>query len=582
MRVARAAALACALLLAACGGGALTVAPPRRGGTCVRQQPIARAAHRSRAALRASAAADVPLPAQPIGAAPARDAPADTIEWDAARRRWRRTLPQEPTSGLPSSLTRVVLRPLARLFLMRREAVTPDYYTFTFWRMAQRLLSAAKDVFATQALLGALGVRSDGAVGSVAAGAWIGKESLGRFSKIAWSGKMKATMDAEAKRVRVLTALLYPLGQSLEICCRWFPHAFLLLGTAGIFCKQIAQVSASATRNAFYRSFSADGTGGAIGEMTATGEAQVSLASAVGIAIGICASERLIRGRLCVFLPLYAALCAADAFAVYSEVRAVVCTRLNHERTAIVLRAWMGERRVAPPAEVAAAERIVRGAGVRRSFTAVGRLELPPDQLSRLLEPWAGGGAARAESVEGADEAFAVLPAWASRAPLGGASSAQPCHILLSAHARRQPSQILLAWLTHAHATERLRDVGAGDVEGAVVALRAARSAARHELPELTRALGQAGWQTNSFAYSPIGADDAAAFQLAASASAAERADDRHAQGGNAHAAGTAVAGRGHDTLAGRRAPSAADDDEMRRSTLSSSSSSAVADDSSA
>ncbi|KAG8470689.1 hypothetical protein KFE25_009110 [Diacronema lutheri] len=449
---------------------------------------------------------------------------ADRIEWDGDARRWRRARGGAAADSQLGMAWHFVSRPLARLLLMGTDAVTLDYYRFTKWRMAQRLFSAVKDVFATQALLGALGVRADGARGGVAAaGAWIGKESFGRLSKIVWSGKMRKLMDADAKRVRFRTAVLYPLGQLLELSCSRWPHLFLLLGTAGIFCKQISQMTASATRSAFYRSFSADGAAGAIGEMTATGEAQVSVASAVGIAIGIFASDRLLGGRAALFPPVFALLCALDVCATYMEVRSVVCARLNHERTQLVLSGWLRERRAPSPAQVAARERVLRGSGAAHAFAAPAQLRLGPAELAPLLSPWEG-------------HVFAIVPAWAL-----GARARRGMHarIVLSAWARCSQEGILCAWLAHCHACELLADVRQGDLVGAQLALSTARERADADFPALRSALVDAGWNLASFAFLPIGADDRAAWDLTAGR---QSSLGRHGTGDGAQEARPSVA----------------------------------------
>jgi hypothetical protein len=489
--------------------GAFAAAPPLRMVARRAYQPACRALG------CANAASSAPPPSGP----PARpqlvlgalgDQSADRIEWDEHKRRWRRMGASAPATTRLRGAWQFIARPAARLLLMGRDTVTPEYYRFTYWRMLQRLLSAIKDVFATQALLGALGVRADGARnGAAAAGAWIGKESLGRFSKIAWSGKMKKLMDADAKRVRFRTALLYPLGQALELMCRWQPQLFLVLGTAGIFCKQISLMTASATRSAFYRSFSADRAAGAIGEMTATGEAQVSVASAIGIAIGIISSERLLSHHPALFPPLFLLLCALDVSATYQEVRAVVCERLNHERTRIVLAAWMRERRVPSPREVAEREHILRSSGVACAFASPAQLRLPPSELEAILAPWDG-------------EVFALVPGWACARTSLAPSRAAP-RIVLSAWARCAQASVLRAWLAHSHACELLASVAEGDVVRATEAMRAARVRTDQELPMLREALAAAGWQLKSFAYMPIGADDRASWDLTATVAASAK-----------------------------------------------------------
>lgn len=108
---------------------------------------------------------------------------ADLIVWDDETRRWRRSRARAASTSRLELAWQLVSRPVGRLLLMGTDTVTPDYYRFTKWRMVQRLLSAIKDVFATQALLGALGVRADGARGGVgAAGAWVSASCTSSFT----------------------------------------------------------------------------------------------------------------------------------------------------------------------------------------------------------------------------------------------------------------------------------------------------------------------------------------------------------------------------------------------------------------
>ncbi|CAM9553325.1 unnamed protein product [Laminaria digitata] len=81
------------------------------------------------------------------------------------------------------------------------EDVTPDYYHFTLWRMFQRFVAGTVNVFGTQALLLALGIKSR-RLGAAAAMSWVLKDALGKFGRILWASKMGRRFDSDAKRWR--------------------------------------------------------------------------------------------------------------------------------------------------------------------------------------------------------------------------------------------------------------------------------------------------------------------------------------------------------------------------------------------
>ncbi|CAN0146494.1 unnamed protein product, partial [Hapterophycus canaliculatus] len=81
------------------------------------------------------------------------------------------------------------------------EDVTPDYYHFTFWRMFQRFVAGTINVFGTQALLLALGIKAR-RLGAAAAMSWVLKDALGKFGRILWASKMGRRFDSDAKRWR--------------------------------------------------------------------------------------------------------------------------------------------------------------------------------------------------------------------------------------------------------------------------------------------------------------------------------------------------------------------------------------------
>ncbi|CAN0517451.1 unnamed protein product, partial [Ectocarpus sp. 8 AP-2014] len=145
------------------------------------------------------------------------------------------------------------------------EDVTPDYYHFTFWRMFQRFVAGTINVFGTQALLLALGIKAK-RLGAAAAMSWVLKDALGKFGRILWASKMGRRFDSDAKRWRFRSSLLYAAGNGLEIVTYVFPASFLVLAAMANSFKQMSMLTSSATRNTIYRSFA---RGENIGDITA-------------------------------------------------------------------------------------------------------------------------------------------------------------------------------------------------------------------------------------------------------------------------------------------------------------------------
>ena len=233
------------------------------------------------------------------------------------------------------------------------EGVDPSYYKFMKWRIVQRFINANVHVIGTQSLL--MGLRgmqqsniataaaataatvavkgkkvastTGAALGAAAATNWVLKDTLGKFVRMIWASKMGRKFDPDAKRWRFRSALIYAIGNGLEVSTYLHPQYFLVLAMLANSCKQMSMLTSSATRNALYNSFKMVNTGGAgvssassggnggnsigstsgrrnigvenIGDITAKGEAQIAVVDLLGIASGIFLSSE--------YLPLHAA-----------------------------------------------------------------------------------------------------------------------------------------------------------------------------------------------------------------------------------------------------------------------------------
>jgi hypothetical protein len=291
-----------------------------------------------------------------------------------------------------------VRRALSSTFLP--ESVTEDYYTYVKWKCFQRFVSSTVNVLGVQALLLALGVKTEGALGVAAATSWVLKDALGKMGRIGWAGKMGSEFDADSKRWRFRSSILYAAGNGLEIVTYVFPAYFVAIAACANLMKQISMLTSSATRNAIYRSFSAQRNN--IGEISAKSEAQIAVVDLVGMLAGIKLSQIVGSSHFGIGIA-YLCLSSVDLFSIYKEIRSVVFKDLNFERLALVLQDYAS---IAPsgnsttagdvvlaPSHVATKERIFRNPWLNKGdvFKVLSDLpHLSPERLGQSLTSFQG------------------------------------------------------------------------------------------------------------------------------------------------------------------------------------------------
>jgi hypothetical protein len=87
------------------------------------------------------------------------------------------------------------------------------------------------------------------APGIAAASAWVLKDCLGKVARIFWATVNGRKFDADAKKWRFRSSLLFMTGSALEIVTYLVPSAFLLTAALANAMKQMAMVTHSATRS---------------------------------------------------------------------------------------------------------------------------------------------------------------------------------------------------------------------------------------------------------------------------------------------------------------------------------------------
>ncbi|EKX39058.1 hypothetical protein GUITHDRAFT_114933 [Guillardia theta CCMP2712] len=191
--------------------------------------------------------------------------------------------------------------------------VSEDYYSFTIWRILQRIVSSTVSVFGTQSLLLALGVKTN-KVGVAAASGWVFANAFGKFGKMIFAARWGRDFDSDAKRWR------------------------------------------SATRGTFYKQFA--GRNENLGDITAKGDAQVAVADLVGLVVGIELARLAGTNALCVW-GSYVVLSALDFIFILKSLDTIVFRFLNLERATMLASAFVSEGIIKSPADISRSEPVL-------------------------------------------------------------------------------------------------------------------------------------------------------------------------------------------------------------------------------
>lgn len=250
-----------------------------------------------------------------------------------------------------------LLRNIRMSFLPR--GVSEDYYAFTVWRIAQRIVSSTVSVFGTQSLLLALGVKTH-KVGAAAASGWVIANAIGKFAKMSFAAGWGRDFDSDAKRWRFRAALMWIIANGMEIVVyvvhNNFPRSFVFLVALSVSLKQISILTSSATRGTFYKQFA--GQNENLGDITAKGDAQVAIADLLGMVVGIQLAR--LAGSTAIYIwGAWMILSAADFICILKSLDTIIFKFLNLERASLIAHSFVNGGKVPTPAELALVEPIL-------------------------------------------------------------------------------------------------------------------------------------------------------------------------------------------------------------------------------
>jgi Vitamin B6 photo-protection and homoeostasis len=294
--------------------------------------------------------------------------------------------------------------------------VTANYYPFIYWRFCQRFVNANLHVLGTQSLLLGLGITKSSAtqLGAISTALkWVLKDCLGKGVRMLWAAKMGRKFHSDPKRWRFRSALVFGVGNALEILTYIVPNCFLLFATLANCFKQVSMLTSSSTRTALYNSFR-DGSRENIGDITAKGEAQIAVVDLVGTGTGVAMSRLLVKTSIPSIVTAYAVLQTAEIYCVFQTLRAVQYRVLNFERLVWAIDAFTLSTGIGPSSGLSDASLLVNGsssfiptpvqmadseqilfppaklAQKATCFGSLGRANLSPTELQGLLQIFAG------------------------------------------------------------------------------------------------------------------------------------------------------------------------------------------------
>ena len=225
--------------------------------------------------------------------------------------------------------------------------VAPSYPRYALLAACATAASAAGGVLSTQCLLLAVGVGSAAAVPAAAALNWVLKDGLGQVGGVAFAAAIGNRFDADPKRWRLLSALALDCASALEIATPLWPALFVPVAAAANCLKNVAWLSASASRAGIHQALAARGN---LADLTAKAGSQSIAASALGTALGVALLAPAAAAAGAAGAPAAGGAGVAAAFAlcsalhlagVWASLRSVALPTLSAARMDLAADEWV-------------------------------------------------------------------------------------------------------------------------------------------------------------------------------------------------------------------------------------------------
>lgn len=234
-------------------------------------------------------------------------------------------------------------------------SVTPDYLPFQIWDTLQGLSTYVRSMLSTQVLLGALGVGQLSATALGATFQWFIRDFTGMLGGILFTLFRGSSLDSNAKQWRLAADLINDVGMLLDLLSPLYPRAFLAILCLGSISRAITGTASGATRAALTQHFALRQNAA---DLSAKEGSQETAATMAGMLLGMGVA-RATAGNVGALWACFLALTLFHMYANYRAVRSLCLTSLNPERAALLLRSFLLEQRVPPPAELSPLEQVL-------------------------------------------------------------------------------------------------------------------------------------------------------------------------------------------------------------------------------
>ena len=234
-------------------------------------------------------------------------------------------------------------------------SVSASYGPYSQYTFVQCLASTASGVLSMQCLLFAVGLGQPLAVPAAAAVQWVMKDGLGQLGGMLFASYVNVSFDSDAKRWRMIAAMLQDGSVLVEMCTPLVPGLFLPLASAANIGKNVAWLSTSASRACIHRSFCREEN---LADVTAKSGSQSIAASLFGTALGIGLSYTFGTAVL-PLLGVFAVLSCLHLGSTYVSLRRVPLNTLNDQRGERAMLLYCTDGRVPSTDEVKDHERFV-------------------------------------------------------------------------------------------------------------------------------------------------------------------------------------------------------------------------------
>jgi len=193
---------------------------------------------------------------------------------------------QQESEAEAMQMRRRIVKFTQRMFFPEggKDAVTEDYWHFSYWNFVRSVVSSCNSVLGTQGLLRALGLSATNSIATSAAVNWVLKDGLGRLGCIIAAFLIGNKFDNDAKLFSFCGDVIYELGILLELISPACSSLFLLVASLANALKSISYMSRLPPRAAILKSFALKEN---VGDISAKANCQDVASGMIGLALGI-------------------------------------------------------------------------------------------------------------------------------------------------------------------------------------------------------------------------------------------------------------------------------------------------------